>query len=93
MTQPSEKLTHGFLLEREQAIPELSALARVYRHAKTGGRLLSIISPDENKVFGIALRTPRRTTPAGRTSESTASCAARTSTRSRSPLWSSSRAR
>jgi presequence protease len=51
-------LTHGFLLEREQTIPELSAIARVYRHAKTGGRLLSIISPDENKVFGIALRTP-----------------------------------
>jgi hypothetical protein len=58
MTQPSKKLTHGFALEREQAIPELSAIARVYRHAKTGGRLLSIISPDENKVFGIALRTP-----------------------------------
>ncbi len=51
-------LTHGFLLEREQSIPELAALARVYRHAKTGGRLLSIISTDENKVFGIALRTP-----------------------------------
>lgn len=58
MTQPSEKLTHGFLLEREQIIPELSATARVYRHAKTGGRLLSIISTDENKVFGIAFRTP-----------------------------------
>ncbi len=58
MTQPSEKLTHGFVLEREQAIPELAATARVYRHAKTGGRLLSIISPDENKVFGIAFRTP-----------------------------------
>ncbi|MBU1042654.1 MAG: insulinase family protein [Proteobacteria bacterium] len=58
MTQPSEKLTHGFLLEREQVLPELSATARVYRHAKTGGRLLSIISTDENKVFGIALRTP-----------------------------------
>jgi len=58
MTQPCEKLTHGFALEREQVIPELSAIARVYRHAKTGGRLLSIISPDENKVFGIALRTP-----------------------------------
>ena len=51
-------LTHGFLLEREQVIPELSATARVYRHAKTGGRLLSIQSPDENKVFGIAFRTP-----------------------------------
>ena len=51
-------LTHGFLLEREQEIPELSATAKVYRHAKTGGRLLSLISPDENKVFGIAFRTP-----------------------------------
>lgn len=52
------QLTHGFALERELAIPELSATARVYRHAKTGGRLLSLISPDENKVFGIAFRTP-----------------------------------
>lgn len=58
MTQPSGKLIHGFLLEREQVIPELSATARVYRHAKTGGRLLSIQSPDENKVFGIAFATP-----------------------------------
>ncbi len=58
MTTPSEKLTHGFALERELAIPELSATARLYRHAKTGGRLLSLVSPDENKVFGIALRTP-----------------------------------
>lgn len=57
MTQPSQT-THGFILEREQAIPELSATARIYRHAKTGGRLLSLISPDENKVFGVALRTP-----------------------------------
>lgn len=54
------QLIHGFALEREQAIPELSATARIYRHAKTGGRLLSIISPDENKVFGVALRTPPR---------------------------------
>ncbi|OIO05977.1 MAG: peptidase M16 [Desulfovibrionaceae bacterium CG1_02_65_16] len=52
------KLSHGFALEREQQIPELSATARIYRHAKTGGRLLSLISPDENKVFGVAFRTP-----------------------------------
>jgi len=52
------QLTHGFALEREQTIPELAATARIYRHAKTGGRLLSLISPDENKVFGVALRTP-----------------------------------
>ena len=48
------QLLHGFALEREQEIPELSATARIYRHAKTGGRLLSLISPDENKVFGVA---------------------------------------
>jgi Zn-dependent M16 (insulinase) family peptidase len=52
------QLIHGFALEREQQIPELSATARIYRHAKTGGRLLSLISPDENKVFGVAFRTP-----------------------------------
>ncbi len=52
------KLTHGFALLREEKIPELSATARIYRHAKTGGRLLSLISPDENKVFGVAFRTP-----------------------------------
>jgi hypothetical protein len=58
MTQLTGKTTHGFVLEREQAIPELAASARIYRHAKTGGRLLSLISPDENKVFGVAFRTP-----------------------------------
>jgi len=52
------QLIHGFALEREQQIPELAATARIYRHAKTGGRVLSIISPDENKVFGVAFRTP-----------------------------------
>lgn len=52
------EILHGFALERETSIPELSATARLYRHVKTGGRLLSLISPDENKVFGIAFRTP-----------------------------------
>jgi presequence protease len=52
------QLLHGFALEREQQISELAATARIYRHAKTGGRLLSLISPDENKVFGVAFRTP-----------------------------------
>lgn len=58
MTQLTGKTTHGFALEREQVIPELAATARIYRHQKTGGRLLSLISPDENKVFGVAFRTP-----------------------------------
>src|SRR5215216_4124693 len=50
--------THGFELVREQAIPELNSTARLYRHIKTGGELLSLLNDDENKVFGITFRTP-----------------------------------
>lgn len=49
---------HGFELIREQQIPELNSLARLYRHVATGAELLSLINDDENKVFGIAFRTP-----------------------------------
>jgi Zn-dependent M16 (insulinase) family peptidase len=48
---------YGFELLREQAIAEVGALARLYRH-RTGARLLSLQSDDENKVFGITFRTP-----------------------------------
>ena len=48
---------HGFELLREQAIAEVGAVAQVYRH-RTGARLLSLQSDDENKVFGITFRTP-----------------------------------
>lgn len=48
----------GFDLLREQALPELNSSARLYRHAKTGAELLSLVNDDENKVFGITFRTP-----------------------------------
>ena len=48
---------HGFTLVREQDIPELNSTARLYRHT-TGAELLSMLNDDENKVFGVALRTP-----------------------------------
>ncbi len=51
-------LTHGFELIREQAIPELNASARLWRHARTGADLLSMELDDENKVFSIVFRTP-----------------------------------
>ncbi|WP_147819668.1 insulinase family protein [Salidesulfovibrio onnuriiensis] len=51
-------MTHGFEKIRELEIPELNSKAEVYRHVKTGGRVLSIINDDENKVFGISFRTP-----------------------------------
>jgi Zn-dependent M16 (insulinase) family peptidase len=48
----------GFVLERDETILELNARARLYHHARTGARLLSVSNDDENKVFGITFRTP-----------------------------------
>jgi Zn-dependent M16 (insulinase) family peptidase len=47
-----------FELVKEQDIHEIKTLARLYRHVKTGARLLSLENDDENKVFGITFRTP-----------------------------------
>jgi Zn-dependent M16 (insulinase) family peptidase len=44
---------HGFALTSERDIPEISSLARLYRHQKTGAQLMSLLNEDENKVFGI----------------------------------------
>ena len=49
---------HGFELVQEQYIDELKTKAQLYRHIKTGARLLSLQNDDENKVFGITFRTP-----------------------------------
>lgn len=49
---------HGFELVKEQFIKELNTNARLFRHVKTGARLLSMENKDENKVFGINFRTP-----------------------------------
>src|SRR5579862_2367000 len=49
---------HGFDLLQEQTVAETNSTARFYRHAKTGAELLSLANTDENKVFGVAFRTP-----------------------------------
>src|SRR5262245_33943694 len=51
---------HGFELAREDTIPEIASTTRLYRHAKTGAELLSLVNDDENKVFGVTFRTPPR---------------------------------
>ena len=48
----------GFMLVREQVLPEPNSAARFYRHAKTGAELLSLVNDDDNKVFGVTFRTP-----------------------------------
>ena len=50
-------MSKAFNLVREQNIPELNAVAKLYVHKRTGARLLSVINDDENKVFGINFRT------------------------------------
>jgi len=51
-------MSHGFTKIQEMEITEMGSLAHVYRHDKTGARVLSVINDDENKVFGISFRTP-----------------------------------
>src|SRR5829696_4283720 len=50
-------MSKAFNLIKEQNIPELNAVAKLYVHKRTGARLLSIINDDENKVFSINFRT------------------------------------
>ena len=50
-------MSKAFNLVREQNIPELNSVAKLYVHKRTGARLLSIINDDENKVFAINFRT------------------------------------
>src|SRR5437868_4946690 len=48
----------AFDLVTERLLPEVSSTARIYRHKRTGAEVLSLSNNDENKVFGIAFRTP-----------------------------------
>ncbi len=50
--------TPGFFRVFERIIPEYDAKAVMYRHQATGAQILSISCADENKVFGVTLRTP-----------------------------------
>jgi len=49
---------HGFEQIKQEHISELNTKATLYRHVKTGARLLSLENDDENKSFGITFRTP-----------------------------------
>ena len=49
---------HGFIRIEEKRVEELDAVARLWRHEKTGATLLSFLNRDENKVFGVSFRTP-----------------------------------
>ncbi|KAJ8572344.1 hypothetical protein K7X08_008855 [Anisodus acutangulus] len=48
----------GFEKVSEQFIVECKSKAVLYKHNKTGAEVMSVSNDDENKVFGIVLRTP-----------------------------------
>ncbi|KAJ4897820.1 hypothetical protein Rs2_24614 [Raphanus sativus] len=52
----AEKL--GFEKVSEEFISECKSKATLFRHKKTGCEVMSVSNEDENKVFGIVLRTP-----------------------------------
>ncbi|MGL5820702.1 MAG: insulinase family protein [Sarcina sp.] len=49
---------NGFILREKRYLKELEEEAFLFEHAKTGARLIKIISDDDNKVFSIGFRTP-----------------------------------
>ncbi len=49
---------HGFKLVFKTEVKELHSTATLWQHEKSGAQLLSFVNDDENKVFGVTLRTP-----------------------------------
>ena len=52
----------AFEVLKKDFIEEYGAAATLYRHKKSGAELLSVSTDDDNKVFGITFRTPRKLT-------------------------------
>lgn len=49
---------HGFTPIKERAVPEEASTLHLYKHEKTGARVLHMKNTDDNKVFAIAFPTP-----------------------------------
>lgn len=52
------EIVNNFRLVREEPVAEISSVTRLWEHVKTGTQLLSVLNDDENKTFGVVLRTP-----------------------------------
>ncbi|HWR40696.1 MAG TPA: insulinase family protein, partial [Patescibacteria group bacterium] len=49
---------HGFILNEVRWVEEIHSTAHLFRHEKSGARLLHLGNDDDNKVFSISFRTP-----------------------------------
>lgn len=50
------KVYHGFKLIKQKPINEFNAIGRVFKHVRTGARLLKIDTNDDNKCFTVAFK-------------------------------------
>jgi len=51
-------MTHGFKLVKKQFVKELNSQCYLFKHEKSGARLLKVAAEDDNKTFSIAFKTP-----------------------------------
>ncbi len=54
----TQDFSQDFELLREEYVQEVSGTAKLWKHKSTGAEVLSISNADENKCFGVTLRTP-----------------------------------
>ena len=48
----------GFTLIHSEQLQEVNSQAYMFKHLKSGARLLYLANDDENKVFSVSFRTP-----------------------------------
>ena len=59
ITTPEQVRTvEGYELVCSEMLDEINSVGLVYKHVKTGARVVVVSNDDENKVFSIAFRTP-----------------------------------
>jgi len=59
ITAPEQVMkVEGYELVCSEMLNEIKSVGLVYRHIKTGARVVVVSNDDENKVFSIAFRTP-----------------------------------
>jgi len=52
------KIYNGFKLIKQKTIKEMDAVGKLFKHLKSGARLLKIEADDDNKTFCISFKTP-----------------------------------
>ena len=58
LTSAAAAQHEAFEVVSVDTVAEFNCEATLYRHRLTGCELLSVVKDDDNKVFGVAFRTP-----------------------------------